>query len=63
MPNHDAAALNWNGKTIRAKFACKSTDADKLATAAHKALRHLGYTTIQLLEVDGTAVPYRLQYA
>lgn len=59
---HTANFMNWNGKTITIPFRCKTTRWVDLCKAAHAAILKAGYTTVQLLTIDGDDVEYQLAY-
>ena len=59
---HTATFMNWNGKTFSVDFKAGATRWADLCKAAHAAILKAGYTTLQLLTVDGDAVEYQLAY-
>lgn len=56
-------ATNWNGTAIVLEARTSLDDMEKLTHVAHRAIRRAGFTTYRLDTVNGTRVPYRLQYA
>lgn len=58
---HTAIARNWNGQRIEVRFEGKG-DMRSLARKARTTIERQGYSTYQLVEVDGEKVPYDLQF-
>lgn len=59
---HTATFMNWNGKTISVDFKAGTTKWVDLVKKAHAAILKAGYTTVQLLKVDGDDVEPMLAY-
>lgn len=59
---HDCTFMNWNGKTVSIKFKTTSHKWVELCRKAHAAILKAGYTTVQLLTIDGDPVEYNLAY-
>lgn len=62
MTEHEITVRNWNDNRFTFKFTTTAKTYDAIVGAAHRAARKAGFTTYELLDLDGTAMPYELAY-